>query len=48
MSNLNVDDQGRVEGYGAFFGNVDSHGDAIDRGAFHKTLIDWMRKGRLR
>nr|WP_249161112.1 HK97 family phage prohead protease [Bradyrhizobium manausense] len=47
MSDLSVDDQGRVDGYGAFFGNVDSHGDSIDRGAFQKTLADWHRKGRL-
>lgn len=34
-----------ITGYGAVFGNVDSYGDVIERGAFMKTLIE--RKGRI-
>lgn len=33
-----VGDQGRIEGYGAIFGNVDSYGDIIEPGAFTDTL----------
>lgn len=33
-----VGDQGRIEGYGAIFGNVDSYGDIIEPGAFSDTL----------
>lgn len=35
----------RISGYGAVFGNIDSYGDIIERGAFAKTLID--RAGRI-
>lgn len=34
-----------IEGYGAYFGNVDSYGDIIERGAFVKSLND--RAGRI-
>ena len=27
-----------IEGYGAIFGNIDSYGDVINKGAFTKTL----------
>ena len=33
------------EGYGASFGNVDSYGDVIVKGAFDKTLRDAKRSG---
>lgn len=35
-------DKGALEisGYGAYFGNVDSYGDVIDKGAFINTLAD--------
>lgn len=41
------EDDGRltITGYGAYFGNVDSYGDIIERGAFTKTLAE--RKGRI-
>lgn len=41
------EDDGRltITGYGAYFNNVDSYGDIIERGAFSKTLIE--RKGRI-
>jgi hypothetical protein len=32
-------------GYGAVFGNVDSYGDVIDKGAFKKTLADAKKSG---
>lgn len=37
-----ADDSGNltITGYGAVFGNVDSVGDIIEKGAFAKTLID--------
>jgi phage head maturation protease len=28
----------RLSGYGAVFGNVDSYGDVIQKGAFNETL----------
>lgn len=37
---------GAFEGYGAVFGNIDSHGDVIEPGAFAKSLIDRSREGR--
>src|SRR3546814_5570379 len=32
-------------GYGAVFGNVDSYGDVIEKGAFRQTLADAKRSG---
>ncbi|MCP4306478.1 MAG: HK97 family phage prohead protease [bacterium] len=41
------DPEGTFSGYAAAFGNVDSHGDVIERGAFRKTLQEWeARKGK--
>lgn len=37
---------GSFEGYGAVFGNIDSHGDVIEPGAFAKSLLDRARDGR--
>lgn len=37
---------GSFEGYGAVFGNIDSHGDVIEPGAFAKSLLDRERAGR--
>lgn len=41
------DDKGNltISGYGAVFGNVDSYGDIIEKGAFVKTLSE--RNGRI-
>lgn len=36
---------GTFEGYGAVFGNIDSHGDVIEPGAFAKSLLDRTREG---
>ena len=37
---------GAFEGYGAVFGNIDSHGDVIGPGAFAKSLLERERAGR--
>jgi HK97 family phage prohead protease len=40
-------DDGSFEGYGSVFGNVDSYGDIVDKGAFTKTLHDRGNKVKL-
>lgn len=40
-------DVGTFTGYGAMFGNVDSYGDVIQKGAFKDTLKDWKKIKRL-
>jgi HK97 family phage prohead protease len=42
-----LNDDGTFEAYGSVFGNVDSYGDIVDRGAFTKTLADRGNKVRL-
>lgn len=37
---------GAFEGYGAFFGNIDSYGDVIEPGAFKSSLTQRMATGR--
>jgi HK97 family phage prohead protease len=37
---------GTFEGYGAVFGNIDSHGDVIERGAFASSLAERAQQGR--
>jgi HK97 family phage prohead protease len=37
-----------IAGYGAVFGNVDNHGDIIERGAFKKTLADRLSRNLLK
>lgn len=39
--------EGTFSGYGSIFGNVDSHGDVIEKGAFTRTLQDSKTKGKL-
>mgnify|MGYP001172534430 FL=1 len=41
------DKVGTLQGYGAVFGNVDSYGDVIERGAFAETLKEWEERGKL-
>lgn len=41
-----VDAEGRFSGYLAVFGNRDSYGDTIRKGAFKNTLRDHAAKGR--
>ena len=36
---------GHFEAYASVFGNVDSYGDIVERGAFTRTLEDWAAKG---
>ncbi len=38
---------GEFSGYGAVFGNLDSYGEVIERGAFKDTLRDWEGRGKL-
>jgi len=38
---------GHFAGYGAIFGNVDSHGDVIEAGAFADSLREWADRGNL-
>lgn len=35
---------GTFEGYGAIFGNVDSYGDVIAKGAFKETIRTWKKE----
>jgi HK97 family phage prohead protease len=37
---------GEFAGYGAIFGNVDSYGDVIAKGAFKGTLREWEERGK--
>lgn len=37
---------GTFSGYGAVFGNVDSYGDVIQKGAFKRTLREWEERGK--
>lgn len=41
-----VAEDGSFEGYAAVFGNQDSHGDIVTKGAFKRTLGLWEEKGR--
>lgn len=38
---------GRFVGYGAVFGNTDSYGDVIEKGAFSESLGEWGERGKL-
>jgi HK97 family phage prohead protease len=38
---------GAFVGYGAVFGNVDTHGDVIEPGAFKASLAEWGTRGSL-
>lgn len=40
-------ESGHVEGYGAVFGNMDSHGDVILPGAFAKSISERKAQGRV-
>lgn len=37
---------GVFSGYGAVFGNTDSYGDVIERGAFFDTIREWQQRGK--
>lgn len=47
FAEADVKANGEFAGYGAVFGNVDSHGDVITPGAFKASLSEWGAKGRL-
>lgn len=38
-------EDGRFEAYASVFGNVDSYGDIVEKGAFQRTLAEWAEKG---
>lgn len=38
---------GEFTGYGAVFGNIDTHGDLIEPGAFKESLAEWGTRGAL-
>lgn len=38
-------EEGQFEGYCSVFGNVDSYGDIVVKGAFTDTLAEWAAKG---
>lgn len=38
-------DEGQFEGYASVFGNVDSYGDIVVKGAFAESLAEWRAKG---
>lgn len=43
---VDADESGLFSGYGAFFGNEDSYGDVIEKGAFAETLKEWKARGK--
>jgi uncharacterized protein len=47
MSSFDLSEDGTIEGFGAYFGNCDSHGDVIERGAFADTLANHKRAGTM-
>lgn len=40
------DGEGTFTGYASVFGNVDSYGDVVQKGAFANTLAAWQEKGK--
>lgn len=42
-----VSEKGVFSGYGAVFGNVDSYGDVIEKGAFKANLREWRKEKAL-
>lgn len=48
LASDSVDEKtGVFSGYGAVFGNIDSYGDVIEKGAFKDTLREWEQRGKL-
>lgn len=41
------DSVGTIEGYGSVFGNVDSYGDVVAKGAFKESLKLWRTRNKL-
>lgn len=42
-----LDETGTFSGYASVFGNRDSAGDVVQKGAFARTLAEWAQKGRM-
>jgi len=42
-----VNEKGEFSGYGSVFGNKDSYGDIVVKGAFEKSLAAWKEKGAM-
>ncbi len=42
-----VQEDGFFSGYASVFGNVDSYGDIVEKGAFAETLSQWAAKNKL-
>ncbi len=40
-------EDGLISGYGSVFGNKDSYGEIVDKGAFKRSLADYRRQKRL-
>ena len=38
-------EEGVFVGYASVFGNVDSYGDIVEKGAFTRTLAEWQERG---
>lgn len=38
-------DEGEILAYASIFGNVDSYGDVVVKGAFERTLEQWKSSG---
>ena len=47
VAELKADEAGVIEGYGSIFGNVDSYGDVVAKGAFTRTIADAKESGRM-
>lgn len=47
FSTDSIGEKGTFTGYGAVFGNTDSHGDVIAPGAFKRTLDVWKQRDAL-
>lgn len=42
-----VQEDGFFSGYASVFGNMDSYGDIVEKGAFAETLSNWQAKNKL-
>ena len=42
-----IQEDGFFSGYGSNFGNVDSYGDIVVKGAFTDTIADWKSRGKM-
>ena len=41
-----VQEDGFFSGYASVFGNEDSYGDIVIKGAFAETIADWQARGK--